>query len=212
MLGAAFPGTSASAAAKAGAVSGRPAPGAVRIDAAKATGPPAAPRASRCRSQRLGAVRLRDAGVADPRVSQTAVCDTPSRAPSGTRRRVSYPVSDSMSCRRLARVSRPRRRPASRVAAQIFDQVPPARAANARSASVSLAPTSWSIWSRLVKWCSAWGTAGVRARPSRSSTPATTSPMGTNPLELRVYSDNQDENLATIRMRESPPLALGGRA
>ena len=27
-----------------------------------------------------------------------------------------------------------------------------------------------------------------------------------------VYSDNQDENLPTIRMRESPPLALGGRA
>ena len=29
---------------------------------------------------------------------------------------------------------------------------------------------------------------------------------------VEVYSDNQDENLATIRMRESPPLALGGRA
>ena len=29
---------------------------------------------------------------------------------------------------------------------------------------------------------------------------------------LVVYSDNQDENLPTIRMRESPPLALGGRA
>ena len=28
----------------------------------------------------------------------------------------------------------------------------------------------------------------------------------------QLYSDNQDENLATIRMRESPPLALGGRA
>ena len=28
----------------------------------------------------------------------------------------------------------------------------------------------------------------------------------------KLYSDNQDENLATIRMRESPPLALGGRA
>ena len=28
----------------------------------------------------------------------------------------------------------------------------------------------------------------------------------------QFYSDNQDENLATIRMRESPPLALGGRA
>ena len=29
--------------------------------------------------------------------------------------------------------------------------------------------------------------------------------------EGALYSDNQDENLATIRMRESPPLALGGR-
>ena len=27
-----------------------------------------------------------------------------------------------------------------------------------------------------------------------------------------VYSDNQDENPATIRMRMPPPLALGGRA
>ena len=53
--------------------------------------------------QRLGAVCLRDAGVADPPVSQTAVCDMRTRAPSSTRRRVSYPVSDSMSCRRRAR-------------------------------------------------------------------------------------------------------------
>ena len=29
---------------------------------------------------------------------------------------------------------------------------------------------------------------------------------------VRVYSDNQDENPATIRMRMPPPLALGGRA
>ena len=36
-------------------------------------------------------------------VSQTAVCDTPARTPSGARRRVSYPVSDSMSCKRRAR-------------------------------------------------------------------------------------------------------------
>ena len=53
--------------------------------------------------QRLGAVRLRDAGVADQHVSQTVVCDTPARTPSNQRRRVSYPVSDSMSCRRRAR-------------------------------------------------------------------------------------------------------------
>ena len=32
-----------------------------------------------------------------------AVCDTRTRTPSGQRRRVSYPVSDSMSCRRLAK-------------------------------------------------------------------------------------------------------------
>ena len=37
------------------------------------------------------------------RVSQTAVCDTPARAPSDERRRVSYPVSDSLSCKRQAR-------------------------------------------------------------------------------------------------------------
>ena len=60
--------------------------------------------ASRCalQGQRLGAVRLRDAGVADQHVSQTAVCDTPEKAPPGARRRVSYPVSDSMFCRRRA--------------------------------------------------------------------------------------------------------------
>ena len=37
------------------------------------------------------------------------------------------------------------------------------RAMKPRSASASLAPTSWSIWSRRVKWCSDWGAAGVRA-------------------------------------------------
>ena len=31
-------------------------------------------------------------------------------------------------------------------------------------------------------------------------------------IQGRLYSVNQDENLPTIRMRESPPLALGGRA
>ena len=39
--------------------------------------------------QRLGAIRLRDAGVADQHLSQTVVCDTRARAPSGERRRVS---------------------------------------------------------------------------------------------------------------------------
>ena len=38
--------------------------------------------------------------------------------------------------------------------------------------------------------------------------PRTSMSTGLSPL----YSDNQDENLPTIRMRESPPLALGGRA
>ena len=42
--------------------------------------------------------------VADPHVSQTVVFDRQAWAPSGARRRVSYPVSDSMSCRRHARV------------------------------------------------------------------------------------------------------------
>ena len=40
---------------------------------------------------------------ADPHVSQTAVCDTPSRAPSDEPRGVSYPVSDSLSCKRRVR-------------------------------------------------------------------------------------------------------------
>ena len=40
--------------------------------------------------------------VAWPHVSQTAVCDTRTWPPSGARRRVSYLVSDSMSCRRRA--------------------------------------------------------------------------------------------------------------
>ena len=52
-------------------------------------------------------VRLRDAGVADQHVSQTAVCDTQVKTPFGTRRRVSYPVSDSMSCIRRAHVPVP---------------------------------------------------------------------------------------------------------
>ena len=38
-----------------------------------------------------------------PGAKALSVCDTRARAPSGTRRRVSYPVSDSMSCRRRAR-------------------------------------------------------------------------------------------------------------
>ena len=38
------------------------------------------------------------APVADQHVSQTVVCDRRARAPSGARHRVSYPVSDSMSC------------------------------------------------------------------------------------------------------------------
>ena len=61
-------------------------------------GPSGGPQCVALQVQRLGAVRLRDAGVADQHVSQTAVCDTPSRTPSGARRRVSYPVSDSTSC------------------------------------------------------------------------------------------------------------------
>ena len=59
-------------------------------------------RLRRASFQRLGAVYFRDAGVADQHVSQTAVCDIRAKAPSGARRRVSYPVSDSMSCRRRA--------------------------------------------------------------------------------------------------------------
>ena len=40
----------------------------------------------------------RATAVADPHVSQTAVCDRRVRAPSGERRRVSYPMSDSIYC------------------------------------------------------------------------------------------------------------------
>ena len=66
-------------------------------------GPSGGPQCVALQVQRLGAVRLRDAGVADQHVSQTVVCDTRARTPSGARRRVSYPVSDSMSCRRRAK-------------------------------------------------------------------------------------------------------------
>ena len=69
-------------------------------------------RAPRIRRESSGACRARssdwepsafeNAGVADQHVSQTAVCDIRAKAPSGARRRVSYPVSDSMSCRRRA--------------------------------------------------------------------------------------------------------------
>ena len=40
---------------------------------------------------------------ADPQVSETVVWDMRARAPSGERRRVSYPVSDSMPCIRRAK-------------------------------------------------------------------------------------------------------------
>ena len=55
--------------------------------------------------QRLGAVCLRDAGVVDQHVSQTAVCDRRAKTPSGAHHRVSYPVSDSLSRKRHARGS-----------------------------------------------------------------------------------------------------------
>ena len=42
-------------------------------------------------------------GVADPHVSQTFVCDTWAMTPSCQRVRVSYPMSDSMSCIRRAK-------------------------------------------------------------------------------------------------------------
>ena len=66
-------------------------------------------------ARRAAAPQPPAAGVADQPVSQTAVCDTRAKTPSSTRRRVSYPVSDSMSCIRRARVSRPRRRAPSRM-------------------------------------------------------------------------------------------------
>ena len=53
--------------------------------------------------QRLGTIRFGNAGVADQHVSQTLVWDIRARVPSGERCRVSYTVSDSMSCRRRAR-------------------------------------------------------------------------------------------------------------
>ena len=53
--------------------------------------------------QRLGAIRLSDAGVADPHVSQTFVYDMRTMVPPCGRVRVSYPVSDSMYCIRRAK-------------------------------------------------------------------------------------------------------------
>ena len=55
----------------------------------------------------------------------------------------------------------------------------------------------------------ALGIPDVRHRRGKD---ATTHVLMRRVLSLDFYSDNQDENLATIRMRESPPLALGGRA
>ena len=49
-------------------------------------------------ARRAAAPQPPAAGVADQPVSQTAVCDRRARAPSDQRRRVSYPVSDSVSC------------------------------------------------------------------------------------------------------------------
>ena len=54
-------------------------------------------------ARRAAAPQPPAAGVADQPVSQTAVCDTRAKTHSSTRLRVSYPVSDSMSCRRLAK-------------------------------------------------------------------------------------------------------------
>ena len=59
-------------------------------------------RASRCRSSDWEPSAFENAGVADQHVSQTVVCDTRARAPSGACRRVSYPVSHSMPYRRRA--------------------------------------------------------------------------------------------------------------
>ena len=92
MLGYAVPGTSASARRRR-----------ARFPAAQPPGPSGGRSASRCRSSDLGGIRRRDAGVADQHVSQTAVYDTPARAPSDEPRGVSYPVSDSLSCKRRVR-------------------------------------------------------------------------------------------------------------
>ena len=60
--------------------------------------------------QRLGAIRLSDAGVADPHVSQTLVWDMWALAPSCQRPRVSYPMSDSISCIRRTKENGPENR------------------------------------------------------------------------------------------------------
>ena len=70
-------------------------------------GPSGGPQCVALQVQRLGAVCLRDAGVADQHVSQTVVWDMRARAPSDQRRCVSYPMSDSMSRIRRARVPVP---------------------------------------------------------------------------------------------------------
>ena len=74
----------------------------------------------------------------DQYVSQTAVCDTPSRAPPGARRRVSYSVSDSLSCKRRARGPVP----CAELAAlgEPFERAPDARRAPTARPAETLVP------------------------------------------------------------------------
>ena len=61
--------------------------------------------------QRLGAIRLRDAGVADQHVSQTVVWDMRARAASGERLHVSYAMSHSVFCIRPVKENGTENRP-----------------------------------------------------------------------------------------------------
>ena len=61
--------------------------------------------------QRLGAVGLGDAGVADQHVSQTVVWDMRARAALGERLRVSYAMSHSVFCIRLVKENGTENRP-----------------------------------------------------------------------------------------------------
>ena len=125
--------------------------------------------------QRLGAVRLRDAGVADQHVSQTAVCDRPARAPSDQRRRVSYPVSDSMSCRRRAPGPVPRAERALRRART--------DALNDRFTGQLFTPTATRQGSYLE-----YRTLQTATAPARDRAPPP--PPGRAPSALRRYQDS----------------------
>ena len=81
--------------------------------------------------------------VADPQVSHTAVCDRRARTPSGARRRVACPVSDSMSCRRRAKQHGSENRadkPGCAAASHVHGRSRPIRISGRRESGIAACP------------------------------------------------------------------------